>query len=65
MAASILRVSNMDVDFLVCTDTSKKDLGGFLMLDTQVITYSSRRLRRHEENYATHDLEFFYPFFMP
>ena len=47
----------MDVDFLVCTDTSKEGLIGDLMQDGRVITYISRKLRRHEEKYATHDLE--------
>jgi hypothetical protein len=55
--ASILKVPNMDVDFLVCTDTSKEDLGGVLMQDGQVIAYIPRKLRRHEERYETHDLE--------
>ena len=32
-------------------------LGCVLMQDQWVITYASRALRRHEENYATHDLE--------
>ena len=27
------------------------------MQDQRVIAYASRALRRHEENYATHDLE--------
>jgi hypothetical protein len=53
----ILKVPNMDVNFLVCTDASKEHLGGVLMQDGQVIAYISRKLRRHEENYATHDLE--------
>jgi hypothetical protein len=47
----------MDVNFLVCTDASKEGLGGVLMQDSRVITYISRKFRRHEENYATHDLE--------
>ena len=55
--ALILKVPNMDVDFLVCTDASKEGLGGVLMQDGRVIAYISRKLRRHEENYATHDLE--------
>jgi hypothetical protein len=54
---SILKVSDMDVDFLVCTDASKEGLGEVLMQDGQVIAYISRNLRRHEENYLTHDLE--------
>jgi hypothetical protein len=53
----ILKVSDMDVDFLVCTDTSKEGLGGVLMQYGQVIAYISRKLRRHEENYEMHDLE--------
>jgi hypothetical protein len=53
----ILKVPDMDVDFLVCTDTSKEGLGGVLMKDGRVIAYISRKLRRNEENYATHDLE--------
>jgi len=54
---SILKVPDMDADFLVCTDASKEGLGGVLMQDGRVIAYISRKLRRHEENYATHDLE--------
>jgi hypothetical protein len=53
----ILKVPDMDVDFLVCTDASKEGLGGVLMQDRRVIAYISRKLRRHEENYVTHDLE--------
>jgi hypothetical protein len=32
-------------------------LGGVLMQEGRVISYSSRQLRRHEEHYPTHDLE--------
>jgi hypothetical protein len=55
--ALILRVPDMDTDFLVCTDASKEGLGGLLMQDDRVIAYISRKLRRHEENYVMHDLE--------
>ena len=55
--APILKVPDMDANFLVCTNASKEGLGGVLMQDRRVITYISRKLRRHEENYATHDLE--------
>jgi hypothetical protein len=55
--APILKVPDMDADFLVCTDASKEGLGGVLMQDGGVIAYISRKLRRHEENYATHNLE--------
>jgi hypothetical protein len=50
---SILKVPYMDADFLVCTDASKEGLGRVLMQDERVIAYISRKLRRHEENYAT------------
>jgi hypothetical protein len=53
----ILKVPDMDADFLLCTDASKEGLGGVLMQDGGVIAYISWRLRRHEENYVTHDLE--------
>ena len=53
----ILKFLDMDNDFLVCTNASKEGLGGVLMQDGRVIAYISRKLRRHEENYVTHDLE--------
>jgi hypothetical protein len=53
----ILKVPDMDKDFLVCTDASKEGLGRVLMQDGQVITYIFGKLRRHEENYEMHDLE--------
>jgi hypothetical protein len=53
----ILKVPNMDKDFLVFTDASKEGLGRVLMQDGQVITYISGKLRRNEENYEMHDLE--------
>ena len=49
----------MDGYFLVCTDATKEGLGGVLIQDCGVIAYISRKLRRHEENYATHNLELF------
>jgi hypothetical protein len=38
-------------------DASGTGLGGVLMQEGRVISYSSRQLRRHEEHYPTHDLE--------
>jgi hypothetical protein len=43
--------------FDVYYDTSGTVLGGVLMQEGRVISYSSRQLRRHEEHYPTHDLE--------
>eukprot|EP00253_Pinus_taeda_P028063 PITA_28063 len=56
-SAPILRVLDMDKDFTVCTDASKQGLGAMLMQDRGVIAYASRKLKSHEELYATHDLE--------
>jgi hypothetical protein len=41
----------------VYCDASGTGLGGVLMQEGRVISYSSRQLRRHEEHYPTHDLE--------
>jgi hypothetical protein len=57
LTAPILKVPALDADFLVCTDASKEGLGRVLMQDGRVIAYISWKLRRHEENYAMHDLE--------
>ena len=54
---SILKFPDIDTHFLVCTDKSKVGLGELFMQERRVIAYILRKLRRHEENYATHDLE--------
>jgi hypothetical protein len=43
--------------FDVYCDASGMGLGGVLMQEGRVISYSLRQLRRHEEHYSTHDLE--------
>jgi hypothetical protein len=43
--------------FNIYCDASGIGLGGVLMQEGRVISYSSRQLRRHEEHYPTHDLE--------
>jgi hypothetical protein len=43
--------------FDVYCDASGTGLGGVLMQEDRVISYSLRQLRRHEEHYSTHDLE--------
>ena len=47
----------MEKDFTVCVDASKQGFGAMLMQDGGVIAYASRKLKKHEELYATHDLE--------
>ena len=38
-------------------DASKAELGCFLMQSGRVVTYGSRQLKNHEQNYPTHDME--------
>ena len=57
-SAPILKVADPEKDFVVCTDACRQGLGGFLMQDNHVICYESRKLKEHEKNYATRDLEF-------
>ena len=54
---SILILSSGKDDFTVYTDISKEGLGGVMMQKGKVITYASRKLKSHEQNYLTHDLE--------
>jgi hypothetical protein len=43
--------------FIVFTDACNKGIGGVLSKNGFVICYESRKLKDHERNYATHDLE--------
>jgi len=56
-SASILAQPDITRPFEVYCDASGTGLGCVLMQDRRVIAYASRALRRHEENYVTHDLE--------
>ena len=38
-------------------DASRIGLGCVLMQNGKVIAYTSRQLKKHEQNYLTHDLE--------
>jgi hypothetical protein len=53
----ILKVTDPDEDFIVCTDACKEGLDGVLMQNGHVICNESRKLKEHETNYATHHLE--------
>jgi hypothetical protein len=53
----ILKVVDPYKDFTVCVDASKEGLGGVLSQDGHVICYESQKLKEHERNYVTHDLE--------
>jgi hypothetical protein len=56
-SAPILRITDLDEDFIVCTNECNEGLGGVLSQKGFFICYESRKLEEHERNYATHDLE--------
>ena len=47
----------MGKPFVVSCDASGDQLGCVLAQEGRVVAYESRKLRTHEKNYATHDLE--------
>ncbi|GJV49333.1 putative reverse transcriptase domain-containing protein [Tanacetum coccineum] len=55
--APILALPEGTENFVVYCDASLKGYGAVLMQREKVIAYASRQLKKHEENYTTHDLE--------
>jgi hypothetical protein len=53
----VLILPDITKKFDIYCDASRQRLGCVLMQDGQVVTYASHQLRKHEENYPTHDLE--------
>jgi hypothetical protein len=53
----MLAQPNSTKSFDVYCDASGTGLGGVLMQEGRVISYSLRQLKSHEEHYPTHDLE--------
>ncbi|KAJ9556411.1 hypothetical protein OSB04_011025 [Centaurea solstitialis] len=56
-SAPILTLPNGTDGFVVYCDASKLGLGCVLMQNGKVIAYASRKLKVHELNYPTHDME--------
>ncbi|GJY24887.1 putative reverse transcriptase domain-containing protein [Tanacetum coccineum] len=56
-SAPILALPEGSEDFVVYCDAYIKGYGAVLMQREKVIAYASRQLKKHEENYMTHDLE--------
>jgi hypothetical protein len=48
---------DMERPFSIYCDASSQGLGCVLMQDGHVVAYASRQLRKHEENYPTHNME--------
>jgi ribonuclease HI len=57
MTAPVLAMPDIHKSFHIYYDASKQGLGCVLMQEGHVIAYVSRQLRKHEQNYPTHDLE--------
>ncbi|GJS48483.1 putative reverse transcriptase domain-containing protein [Tanacetum coccineum] len=56
-SAPILALPEGSKDFVAYCDASHKGLGAVLMQREKVIAYASQKLKVHEKNYTTHDLE--------
>nr|GEY31262.1 putative reverse transcriptase domain-containing protein [Tanacetum cinerariifolium] len=56
-SAHILALPEGIENFIVYCDASLKGFGAVLMQREKVIAYASRQLKKHEENYTTHDLK--------
>jgi hypothetical protein len=56
-SAPILKIADPSKDYVVCIDACKEGLGGALSQEGFVVFYESRKMKEHENNYATHDLE--------
>ena len=56
-SAPVLALPNGRYGFVVYSDASRQGHGYVLMQNDRVIAYASSQLKKHEENYPTHDLE--------
>ncbi|GKD69570.1 putative reverse transcriptase domain-containing protein [Tanacetum coccineum] len=56
-SAPILALPEGSKDFIMYCNALIKGLGAVLMQREKVIAYASRKLKIHEKNYTTHDLE--------
>jgi len=56
-SAPILRIVDLDVDFIVCTDACMEGIDGVLSQNGHVVCYESRKLKENEKIYPIHDLE--------
>jgi hypothetical protein len=56
-SSSVLILLDLTRKFDIYCDASRQGLGCVLMQEGQVVCYASRQLKKHEENYPTHDLE--------
>ena len=53
----IMIVPKQEQRYTVYCDASRDELGCVLMQSGRVVAYGSKKLKNHEKNYPTHDLE--------
>ena len=53
----VLTLSTTRARYVIFSDASRQGLGCVLMQRGRVIAYISRKLKKHETNYPTHDLK--------
>jgi ribonuclease HI len=56
-SAPVLILPDITKNFDIYCDASRQGLGCLLMQHGKLVSYASHQLRKHEENYPTHDLE--------
>jgi hypothetical protein len=56
-SALVLVLPDLTKKFDIYCNASRQGLGCVLIQEGQVVCYASHQLRKHEENYPTHDLE--------
>ena len=57
ISAPVLTLSTTRAGYAIFSDILKQGLGCVLMQDGRMIAYASRKLKKHETNYLTYDLE--------
>jgi hypothetical protein len=57
LTSAVLVLLDLTRMFDIYCDASRRGLGCVLMQEGQMVCYASQQLRKHEENYPTHDLE--------
>lgn len=53
----IIKISDLDEGFVVCTNSCLECLGRVLMQENSVVVYESRKLKPHVKHYAVYHLK--------
>ena len=56
-SALVLTLPSCNEGFVIYSDASRQGFGYVLIQHGNVVIYTSRQLKKHEQNYPTHDLE--------